>query len=285
MTEWLSRFLPTLLFLLSFPLWPFRPLWNPLTAGTAHAVEAPAEAPATEVRLDRTEKNTIFFKVPEGVQALSTLKTEFFDLKNHGSLKPAQGGLPWFLVSGRQCEDCSNRESFLLLLKPSPTAKTVQLVYPGKILDAKTKAVVLESRAFHGRCLSRVDGDVYVVFQKERVDRRNRMQSSVFVAEPGSDRVDERLIERNLPKLDDTLRFVRKKTCFEIDGRHRVMARRPPDLSQRASQRIEAAGDDDDEDDERDERDSPDSPEGSPEDSKGAPKPGNDAAKEVTPAR
>jgi len=89
-----------------------------------------------------------------------------------------------------------------------------------------------------------------VVFQQERVDRRHRLQNSVFVAEPLTDRLSEKLIERGLPRLDHTMQTVRRKQCREIEGRFRRMVKKPLDLRSRAKRAADEAAEDDEESDE-----------------------------------
>jgi hypothetical protein len=53
------------------------------------------------------------------------------------------------------------------------------------------------------------------------------MQQSVLVAEADGEHLREQLIERNLPRVETTLKLVRSKACHEIEGRNRVSARIP----------------------------------------------------------
>jgi hypothetical protein len=108
-------------------------------------------------------------------------------------------------------------------------AKPTGFVYPGKILEPKTRALLLDSRTFFGRCLPR-RGDVLLIFQKEKIDRRSALQSSVLIAEVQNGKLDETFLERHLPSLSATLKFVKKKICHEIEGRNRLMLSQPLDL-------------------------------------------------------
>lgn len=107
----------------------------------------------------------------------------------------------------------------------------------------------MESRAFFGRCLATraadEEDDVYIVFQKERVDRHHGLQSSVFVANASADFLREKLIERGMPSLSRTLTLVKMKKCHEIPGRSRMMVLKPHGLNWRNLQ----PGDEDDDDD------------------------------------
>lgn len=191
-------------------------------------------APPTALEYDRTEDTTIYFKAPPGTPVPPPLKTELYDLVYLGVLRPSPStppAQPYFLFTGRPCKNCI-QDVGVYAIRPTGGRPTTY-VHPGKILDSKTGAVVLESRAFFGRCLTRQSGTQYLVFQKERVDRRNRLQISVLIAEPGSDHMNERLIERHLPRLEETLRLVKSKACHEITGRNRRMLSRPLDINTR----------------------------------------------------
>lgn len=193
------------------------------------------------IEVDRVEGTTIHFRATEGA-APKPLEIELFDLKELGFL-PAleEGDLPWFWFAARPCQDCL-QDLGIYAIRPAP-GKPDAYVYPGKIIEPKSGNVVLESRAFIGRCLYSRKEPVYVVFQKERVDRRRGLQSSVLVVEAGKDHLEEKLIERRLPRVQDTLKLVKAKKCREIEGRNRRM------LSKSIDARSRHAREDDSEDD------------------------------------
>jgi hypothetical protein len=155
------------------------------------------------------------------------LKTGLFDLSYIGSLQSNAGGLPYFLIDAKPCESCQD-ERKIYVVRPNG-AKPTSFVYPGKVFEPKSHALLLESRAFFGECLPR-KGASYVVFQKEKIDRRRSLQTSVFIAEAGKDYFDERLLERHLPSIATTLKLVKKKSCHEIPGRNRLMLSKPLDI-------------------------------------------------------
>jgi hypothetical protein len=162
------------------------------------------------------------------------VKTGLFDLKYLGPLKTSGGTQEdpaYFLFMGRPCENCPNDASiYAVRSNGGPTTGYVQ---PGKIFDHRSRALIMESRGFFGRCLRSRKEPVYIVFQKERIDRRRQPQTSVLIAEPGSDHMQERLIERHLPRVQDTLALVKAKACHEVEGRSRVMSSRPLDVNLR----------------------------------------------------
>jgi hypothetical protein len=199
---------------------------------TSAAKSPPTPSPIEQVTFDRLEQDTVYFKAPEGAPLPQPLKTNLFDLSYLGILKPSEGGAPYFLFTGKPCQSCLDDKA-IYALRPNSTKPTT-FVSPGKIIDPKNKGLLLESRAFYGKCLPR-RGDVYVAFQKERVDRKRGLQPSVFVAEAGKDYFDENLIERRLPSVKTTEQLVKRKTCWEIAGRNRLMLSKPLDLHPRAN--------------------------------------------------
>ena len=191
----------------------------------------PAPLPVSKVTFDRFEANTLFFKNENGA-APKPVKTQLAEVLYLGTLNPPKGGLPYFLFSARSCQECLEDKA-IYAIQPTSEGKPTSFVYPGKILDPKDKELLLEARAFYGKCLPH-KGDVYVVYQKEKVDRRHQMQPSVFVAEPTENSLEEKLIERHFPKLPTTLQLVKKKSCVEISGRNRVMLSKPLNLTPRS---------------------------------------------------
>ncbi|MGK5086715.1 hypothetical protein WDW86_04100 [Bdellovibrionota bacterium FG-2] len=207
----------------------------------------------------RIEGPTIFFKGKISGQPIAPLKTGLFDLHYLGVIKSSKAENSHFIFSAKPCENCPH-ENAIYALKPGG-GKIANFVYPGKIIDVKRGGVMMESRAFFGKCLRSHPGDVYIVFQKERVDRKKRAQSSVFVASPDEapratttsqhvSTLDEKLYERNLPRLNQTLALVRSKVCREIPGRNRNAHKRALDvkfpLSGNDADDTDDADDDDD---------------------------------------
>lgn len=201
----------------------------------------PASSP---VQLDRIEGGMIFFKVdtPDGQPPSpppSPIDTGLFDLNYLGALQ-APSGMPYFLVSAKPCPSCQDDRSVHAWRPGLP--KPSSFAYPGKVLDPKTRALLFESRAFYGKCLPG-RGEVYVSFQRERIDRRRYLQESVFVSEAGPHHLEEQLIERRVPKLSRTLQLVKSKQCKEIEGRNRMMTAKKVNL------RPQDTDDDEDDDD------------------------------------
>jgi hypothetical protein len=214
------------------------------------------------IEIDRVENNVIHFKAAEGAKAPDPLTLQAHDLTPIGSLQPSAGN-PYFLLAGSPCRDCVQDRS-IYVIRPNATGKgatRTSFVYPGKIVDTKSGVVLVESRSFYGKCLTG-KGDVYVAFQKERIPRKRRgisTQLSVFVAEAGPDRIYEKLHDRGLPRIEQTLRQVRAKSCFEISGRQRATK---PLISLKPGA---SGADDDDDEDEKKVPDSPESSESGPE--------------------
>jgi hypothetical protein len=205
----------------------------------AYSLSAKAESlqkPSADwIEFDRVEEGTLYFRTktsnPNATAAKlappKPLKSGLFELNYLGDLRPPTG-LPYFVFTGKPCLNCMEEQS-VYILRPNAFEKPLSFVYPGKIFDPKTRAILLESRAFYGKCLPR-HGDIYVIFQKEKVDRRSHLQTSVLIAEAAPEHLTETLLERHLPQIKTTLQFVKKKTCKEIEGRKRLMLRKPLDL-------------------------------------------------------
>ncbi len=207
-----------------------------------------------EVSLDRIEKNTLYFtSSTPSVLAPSPLKTGLQDVQFIGWVR-AEGTstVPHVLLAARSCSDCklaTDERSLYLLAASGGGAFTtgpavnspLAMVFPGKILDPKTKDLLFISRAFIGKCLKSQPGEVYVSFQKEKLDRKPSLQSGVFVAQPSATGIHEQLLERRLPSINDTLVRVRLKQCVEVMGRNRVMSSKALDLNLRRNEKADSS--------------------------------------------
>lgn len=208
------------------------------------------------VQVQGVKDQSIQFNVAPGSSqtAPKPIKTALFELNYVGPLYPHDDSAPYFLFTALPCSGCSSEEA-LYLIRPSAgnaSQSISSFVQPGKIFDPKNRALVMESRAFYGHCLSSAPNDAddaFVVFQKERVDRRHGLQTSVYVAQANPDFLHERLIERGLPNINRTLTLVRAKKCHEIAARNRLYVLKPHGLNWRDLKPGDA--DDDDGDTER----------------------------------
>jgi hypothetical protein len=192
---------------------------------------AAAEAnlpPADLTTFDHFDESngTLVFAAPSGTTPPKPLKLDLSEVKHLGTLHPPEGA-PYFLVSGKPCKTCQDQQA-IFAIRPNERKPTA-FVFPGKILDPKSRGLLLESRAFFGKCLPS-HGDIYIVYQQERVDRRNRLQASVLIGEAAKDHLNETLVDRHAPQLQTTLKMVKRKQCQEIEGRNRLMLSRPLDL-------------------------------------------------------
>jgi hypothetical protein len=199
---------------------------------------------------DHIEDGTIYFKSGTSSGSLQSMNSRLYELVYLGTLYPKQGD-PYFLVSGRSCRDCLEDRT-IYALRPSG-GKPSAFIYPGKIFEPKQRSLVLDSKAFFGKCIAN-RGDVYVVFQKERIDRRKGLQNSVFIAEAKPEYFEEHLLENQRISLDYTLRMVKSKQCHEVSGRNRMILSQPLDLKPRVNT-----------DNDPDEEDSPENGESKPE--------------------
>lgn len=200
------------------------------------------------VDIDHIDGRTLYFHAPNGIPTPKPLPLNLFDPRHLGTLRPADGGQPYYILSGRTCENCL--EDTGIFIVQATGGKPYSYGYPGKIFENKGHALAIASRAFYGHCLADRSGDELVMYQAEKVDRRRGYLTSVLVAAPETDErlVDGRglstpakvpdhlhewLIERRLPRIRATLALVRSGSCTEIAGRNRVMASRPLDVDLR----------------------------------------------------
>ena len=191
-----------------------------------------------EMEIDRVENGVFHFRVPGGGSPPAPLTTRLEDAAAHGLLFSGDAGDPPYIVAeAASCRDCAGSgpvraaeldpDHPMIYLIRADGAEGARFVYPGKVLSQKG-STLLDSRAFFGECLYQ-RGPVYVVYQKEKIDRRRYLQHSVFVATPGPGGVKEELITRTRkrPSLDSILRRVKGRTCQEIKGTTRHAARKP----------------------------------------------------------
>ena len=167
---------------------------------------------------ESTDGSEVFFSHP-----VSPLKVKAFQLKNLGVLRSEKAATPYFLFKGKECSDC--KDANRLYLSRADGNYHTQFTFPGTVKHKKSGRTLFIGRAFFGKCVWR-RGEVFVVFQKEKVDRRRYLQHSVFIAELKNDKVQESILVRRRPRLKDTLKRVRRKTCTEIKGTNRLASRR-----------------------------------------------------------
>jgi len=196
---------------------------------TPHAEAAPGVPSPwpSDLEIDRADGGTLFFRTQAGASP-SPLKTSLTDIQPLGLLKDPKGGIPYVLVTapgvpeGAAASTSMSAARFegderMVYLMRADGARFTKFVHPGKVKSRESGETVLDSRAFFGQCLAG-KGDVYVVHQREKVDRRRYLQVSVFIAEPGPRGIQESLLTRRLPLLDHLVRRARKGTCTEIAG-------------------------------------------------------------------
>lgn len=179
--------------------------------------------PLNAIQFDRFEKQFIYWISP--TLNVEPTGTRLHDLHFLGKINSPADQAPFFLFSGLPCAGCAD-EKELYLISPkigSSKAWVTPFVYPGKIIDPKKGGAVFDGRAFLGKCVHN-RGEGYFVFQKERLDKKNRLRSSVFAAEPNGKFLSESLIEsRRMPKIRETELLVKRKQCIEISGRNRMV--------------------------------------------------------------
>lgn len=231
-----TQWIPLSLLLLATP-----PLW----AGPASPGKWPEKAAVSGL-----DGSTLKFSVPDGGRPPGPLELAPLGLREPqlvGVLDSETGQPPYVLVSGLSSE---SPERAVFVVKADGRLKPQRVTLPGRLLDPKNRELVFESRLFFGRCLGTQKYDAIVSYQRERLDRKRGMQSSVYIAEASPTMLDERLIERSLPSIRQILLKVRTKQCREIEGRNRTFDARFFNLNYRRGS--EDNDEDNDEDDDKD---------------------------------
>jgi hypothetical protein len=143
-------------------------------------------------------------------------------------------------------------EKDLFLIRPT-TGEMHQINQPGKIIDPKAGQLIHESKGYYGRCVEGRRPGVFV-FQREKVDRKNRLASSFYAAETSPTVLTEVLLEKGFPSLKNTLKLTRQGVCTEIPGINRTITGKATAVQgQSLAAKLGAAGageeDEEDEDD------------------------------------
>lgn len=172
-----------------------------------------------QATFDRIDGNTVRFKNEQGKDPLP-LETNLYDLEYISLLKPENtADLPFVVLAARSCADCT-REKEIHIIR-ADGGKVSTFIYPGKIRDRRSGNILLDSRAFYGKCLKNRSADVYTVFQREKVDRKRSLRMSVYVAEAKEPQLHEELIITHPPQMAFTLSQVKSEQCREIQGFNR----------------------------------------------------------------
>jgi hypothetical protein len=170
---------------------------------------------APDTRFLRVEREKVYFKA--GEEELNfTLPGTDSKLLGETRFGPKGEKVFWFsFISSSQL----SAEPKILPFRGLPE-KIGPITYPGRIIDRERSEVVHESRAFLGSCVQG-RGELLIVFQRDRMDRKKRLQGSVLIIEPTSDGYKEELLTRHYPPLRITERLKKAGKCFEISGTHR----------------------------------------------------------------
>ena len=205
-----ARVIPYLIVIFSFIL-----------SNTGSLATASTPPLTQDIEFDHLEQNSIVFSSSKGGPLLKPLNTGLYELTFLGKLNSRESEIePYFLFSGKTCDQCQE-DRMIYAVRPSG-GKPIGFVYPGKILEIKSKNLVFKSNAFIGKCLRNKPEDVLVIFQNEKIDRRNNLASSVLIVKPEKHYLQETLIEKNIPSLQITQKLAKTKACKEIEGRNRL---------------------------------------------------------------
>lgn len=176
---------------------------------------------SASMAIDRVENNKIFLKSTlESKSPPPPLETSLHQIIPF-SLLNQKGKSRYILFQAQNCVECDQNDAQIHLMSIDGK-KHHRFTHPGKITDQKTGRTIHKSRSFFGHCLPK-KGDVYISFQKDKIDRWRYLQSSVLLVEITDDGIEEKLIIpfRKRPKLRTVIRQVRKNECQEIKGLNR----------------------------------------------------------------
>jgi hypothetical protein len=183
---------------------------------------------------DKQDPQTFLFK-SEDEKTTLTYKAPFPDAEWIAFIGSKTASPPFALFRGRTCEKCSPDQVSYYITNLRANSKMYSMIPPGKITDPKKGIAIYEGRAFYGQC--HPDGkEGYTVFQREHVNKRRGFQKSVYTAAVNGagngTELTENLIDgkRRLPRIENTLRLVKQKKCFELPTQNRRMMRTAFDL-------------------------------------------------------
>jgi len=201
-------------------------MWNSLLLAAASALLSLTPAWASPTVWDglaaNVQDSTIRFQQPPGRDAVAPLTlTPLKDLELINWLKPSVDAAPYLLIAANSSQIA---EKSLFLVRADGKGKPQRVTFPGKLLDPKTREVVYESRVFYGRCLPGLEHDALVAYQRERMDRKHGLQSSLYVAEASPTMLAEKLIEKRPPQISTIQLRVKMRQCTEIVGKNRFFS-------------------------------------------------------------
>jgi hypothetical protein len=203
-----------------------RKIWTSLlvfmtTLGAVEGAAAtePTEAVRWEGLTASIAGSTVEFQPIPGREVVPALQlAPLKELQLISWLKPSVGAIPYLLLSATS-PDVAERSLFIV--RADGRLKPQRMTYPGRLLDPKSRETIHESRAFYGRCLPDQQHDALVFYQRDRLDKKNRMHASLYVAEASPNFLTERLSERSVPPISRLQIRVRMRQCAEIPGKNR----------------------------------------------------------------
>lgn len=192
-------------------------LWEVPLIPPSHATPPP--------EFSHLSEGTIYWKSPHPPLATGLLNPRYWY-----TLWDEAHQSPYFLFTAKSCPSCPEPDKENQVLLFGASGQPIPFVHPGKVFDSDSPQLLLHSRFFYGQCLLKhPDGSpradqrsFIVVFQEEKIDGRRPLQKSTLIAESGPGYLKERLWDRKLPPLNQTLGLVKKKVCFELPGKDRV---------------------------------------------------------------
>jgi hypothetical protein len=87
----------------------------------------------------------------------------------------------------------------LLIQRITSQYPDLELIYPGQIMDHKTRQTVYESKAYYGKCDPHVDSDVVLIFQKDHISKKRGILTSRYQVKNLDGLLFEELLTQSAP--------------------------------------------------------------------------------------
>ncbi len=124
----------------------------------------------------------------------------------------------FIIFSGRTCSECDMRtQIYIKNVKDTSQKNTTVFSYPGKVKHYEDEKLLETSRMFYGKCLS--DTNSSILFYSHYLNKDNKWGKSLFVTKIKKDIVVEVKTSLKYDNLPETLKFVKKGACNEIEGK------------------------------------------------------------------
>ncbi|RYD69019.1 MAG: hypothetical protein EOP53_27860 [Sphingobacteriales bacterium] len=158
----------------------------------------------------RIADSTVYFKNGDKVVAPG-----LYDVKFLGQLKNNKNA-QLMLFAGKDCKDCDASNAVFIYStadKKIVIPEYAPYDYPGTEYDAADSTVLYNTRMFYGKVLPNVENGI-IWYQNMLTDYG--YQKSVYLIKVEKNKIKEQLLVENIPSIEDTLKLVDQKACYEV---------------------------------------------------------------------